>query len=71
MVDVPAETPATNPFEEIVATPIFELDHVPGATTFANWAFNPKHAVRFPVIGCSGFTVTVPVPETDGQPVTK
>ena len=70
IVLVPALTPVTNPVAEIVATPVFELLHVPGVTAFANWDVNPKHAVNVPVICCNGFTVTVPVPVTAGQPAT-
>ena len=51
IVLVPAITPVTRPDAEIVATPIFELLHVPGVTAFANCDVKPKHADKVPVIG--------------------
>ena len=48
---VPAITPVTSPEAEIVATPVFELLHVPGVTAFANCDVKPKQADKVPVIG--------------------
>ena len=51
IVLVPALTPVTKPVPEIVATPVFELLHVPGLTAFVNCDVKPKQAVKVPVIG--------------------
>lgn len=59
IVDVPAASALTLPTASMVATVVLLLVHVPPSVELLRAVVLPTHAVVVPVIGETGFTVTV------------
>jgi hypothetical protein len=60
IVDVPAETPVTDPVAAFtVATPVLRLFQLPLATVSPNITMAPWHIEGGPVIGANGLTVMI------------
>jgi hypothetical protein len=62
IVEVPADTPVTNPVLLTVATDVFDDTHGLKAAAVAlpvSWVVRPKQSFNVPVIVGSGFTVMV------------
>lgn len=69
MPDVPAAMPETIPEEFILAIAVLLLNHVPPLTVFAKVKLPPKQTDVGPVIGATGYTVTVVFTEHPIPPV--